>query len=169
MGPLPHLGIFATIVIAALIGFPINEAAAIGIIGAADGPTTIYTVNKFAQDLLALFTVAAYSYMALVPIIQPPDYQPLTTKKERMIRMPYTVDSGVSKKVLIAFPIFVTLAAGVIAPSSVALIGFLMFGNLLRVCSGVEKLSTAAQNELSNLVTLLLGITIGGTMVAEGF
>ena len=152
-----------------MIGFPINEAAAIGIIGAADGPTTIYIANKFAQDLLAPLSVAAYSYMALVPIIQPPIIKLLTTKKERMIRMPYTADSGVSKKVLIAFPIFVTLAAGVIAPSSVALIGFLMFGNLLRVCSGVEKLSTAAQNELSNLVTLLLGITIGGTMAAEGF
>lgn len=168
-GAAAQFGIFATIVIAALIGFPINEAAAIGIIGAADGPTTIYIANKFAQDLLAPLSVAAYSYMALVPIIQPPIIKLLTTKKERMIRMPYTADSGVSKKVLIAFPIFVTLAAGVIAPSSVALIGFLMFGNLLRVCSGVEKLSTAAQNELSNLVTLLLGITIGGTMTAEGF
>ena len=168
-GAAAQFGIFATIVIAALAGFPINEAAAIGIIGAADGPTTIYVANKFAQDLLAPLSVAAYSYMALVPIIQPPVIKLLTTKKERMIRMPYSADSGVSKKVLIAFPIFITLAAGVIAPSSVALIGFLMFGNLLRVCSGVEKLSNAAQNELSSLVTLLLGITIGGTMVAEEF
>lgn len=168
-GAAAQLGIFVTIVVAAMIGFPINQAAAIGIIGAADGPTTIYVANKFAKELLAPLSVAAYSYMSLVPIIQPPVIRLLTTKEERLIRMPYKENSGVSKKVLIAFPIAVTLIAGIIAPISVALVGFLMFGNLLRVCSGVEKLNTAAQNELANLVTLVLGITIGGTMSAEGF
>jgi len=168
-GAAAQFGIFATIILAAFLGFPLNEAAAIGIIGAADGPTTIYVANKFAQDLLAPLSVAAYSYMSLVPIIQPPVIKLLTTKKERMIRMPYTTDTTVSKQVLIGFPIMVTLIAGIIAPISVALIGFLMFGNLLRVCSGVEKLSNAAQNELSSLVTLVLGITIGGTMSAEAF
>lgn len=168
-GAAAQFGIFATIVLAALLGFPLNQAASIGIIGAADGPTTIYVANKFAKELLAPLSVAAYSYMSLVPIIQPPVIRLLTTKKERMIRMPYKAESGVSKKVLIAFPIVVTILAGIIAPTSVALIGFLMFGNLLRVCSGVDKLNLAAQNELANLVTLVLGITIGGTMTAEGF
>lgn len=167
-GVAAQFGIFATIVVAALIGFPLNEAAAIGIIGAADGPTTIYVANKFAKDLLGPLSVAAYSYMSLVPIIQPPVIKLLTTKKERQIRMPYK-EEKINKKILIAFPIIVTIIAGVIAPISVALIGFLMFGNLLRVCAGVERLNKAAQNELANIVTLLLGITIGGTMTAEGF
>lgn len=167
-GVAAQFGIFATIVVAALIGFPLNEAAAIGIIGAADGPTTIYVANKFAKDLLGPLSVAAYSYMSLVPIIQPPVIKMLTTKKERQIRMPYK-EEKINKKILIAFPIIVTIIAGVIAPISVALIGFLMFGNLLRVCAGVERLNRAAQNELANIVTLVLGITIGGTMTAEGF
>lgn len=168
-GAAAQFGIFSTIIVATMLGFPLNQAASVGIIGAADGPTTIYVANKFAKELLGPLSVAAYSYMSLVPIIQPPVIKALTTKQERMIRMPYKVSEGVSKKVLIAFPIMVTIVAGLIAPISVALIGFLMFGNLLRVCSGVEKLSNAAQNELANLVTLLLGITIGGTMSAEGF
>lgn len=168
-GAAAQLGIFATIIIAALLGFPINQAAAVGIIGAADGPTTIVVANRFASELLGPLSVAAYSYMSLVPIIQPPVIRALTTKKERMIRMPYKATDEVSKQALIVFPIMVTLVAGIIAPISVALIGFLMFGNLLRVCSGVEKLSDAAQTTLANLVTLLLGITIGGTMVADGF
>ncbi len=171
-GAAAQFGIFATILLAAFLGFPINQAAAIGIIGAADGPTTIYVANKFAKELLAPLSVAAYSYMSLVPIIQPPIIKLLTTKQERMIRMPYN-DVKVNNKILIAFPILVTLIAGVIAPISVALIGFLMFGNLLRVsaemCSSLGRLSEAAQNELANLVTLVLGITIGGTMSAEGF
>lgn len=167
-GAAAQIGIFATIVVAALVGFPLNQAAAIGIIGAADGPTTIYVANKFAQELLGPLSVAAYSYMSLVPIIQPPVVRLLTTKQERMIRMPYK-EEKVNKKILIAFPIMITVIAGIIAPVSVALIGFLMFGNLLRVCAGVERLNTAAQNELANLVTLVLGITIGGTMTAEGF
>ena len=168
-GGAAQFGIFATILLAAVLGFPLNQAAAVGIIGAADGPTTIFVANKFAKELLGPLSVAAYSYMSLVPIIQPPVIRALTTKKERMIRMPYTASEGVSKQALIAFPIMVTIVAGIIAPISVALIGFLMFGNLLRVCAGVEKLSDTAQTTLANLVTLLLGITIGGTMSAEGF
>lgn len=171
-GAAAQFGIFATILLAALLGFPINQAAAIGIIGAADGPTTIYVANKFARELLAPLSVAAYSYMALVPIIQPPVIKLLTTKNERLIRMPYH-EEKVNNKILIAFPIVVTIIAGVIAPISVALIGFLMFGNLLRVgvemCSSLGRLNDTAQNELANLVTLVLGITIGGTMTAEGF
>jgi len=168
-GAAAQFGIFMTILVATLLGFPLNEAAAVGIIGAADGPTTIYVANKFARELLGPLSVAAYSYMALVPIIQPPVIKLLTTKKERTIRMPYTNEAPVSRAVRILFPISVTVIAGVIAPMSVALIGFLMFGNLLRECGVVERLSKAAQNELANLVTLLLGITIGGTMDAEAF
>lgn len=168
-GAAAQFGIFATIVLAAVLGFPLNEAAAIGIIGAADGPTTIYVANKFAQSMLGPLSVAAYSYMSLVPIIQPPVIKALTTVSERRIRMPYSEGAKVSKAALVAFPIVITLVAGIIAPISVALIGFLMFGNLLRVCGAVERLNHAAQNELANLVTLLLGITIGGTMTAEGF
>lgn len=168
-GGAAQVGIFATIVLAAALGFPLNLAAAIGIIGAADGPTTIFVANRFAKELLGPLSVAAYSYMSLVPIIQPPVIRALTTRKERMIRMPYNNTEEISKKALIAFPIMITIVAGIIAPISVALIGFLMFGNLLRVCAGVEKLSDTAQTTLANLVTLLLGITIGGTMSAEGF
>lgn len=167
-GAAAQFGIFATIVFAALLGFPLNQAAAIGIIGAADGPTTIYVANQFAKELLGPLSVAAYSYMSLVPIIQPPIIKLLTTKEERKIRMKYK-EEKVNKQILIAFPIVVTIIAGVIAPISVSLIGFLMFGNLLRNCANLSKLSNAAQNELANLVTLVLGITIGGTMSAEGF
>lgn len=168
-GAAAQFGIFATIVVASLLGFPLNEAAAIGIIGAADGPTTIYVANKFAQSLLGPLSVAAYSYMSLVPIIQPPVIRLLTTNKERKIRMAYSDGAEASKTVRILFPIVITIIAGVIAPISVALIGFLMFGNLLRECGVVERLNKAAQNELANIVTLLLGITIGSTMAAEAF
>lgn len=168
-GAAAQFGIFATIVLAAVLGFPLNQAAAVGIIGAADGPTTIFVANKFAKELLGPLSVAAYSYMSLVPIIQPPVIRALTTKEERKIRMPYKANEGVSKEALIAFPIMITIVAGIIAPISVALIGFLMFGNLLRVSAGLEKLNDTAQTVLANLVTLLLGITIGGTMSAEGF
>lgn len=168
-GGAAQFGIFTTIVVAALLNFPLNEAAACGIIGAADGPTTIYVANKFAQSLLGPLSVAAYSYMSLVPIIQPPVIKALTTRSERMMRMPYKQGGEVSKTVKILFPIVLVLIAGIIAPISVALVGFLMFGNLLRECGAVERLSQAAQNELANLVTLLLGITIGGTMDSESF
>ena len=167
-GAAAQFGIFFTIALATLIGFDLKEAASIGIIGAADGPTSIYVASKFAEDLLGPISVAAYSYMALVPIIQPPVIKALTTKKERRMRM-----SGnqvpVSKVTLILFPILVTLLAGIIAPTSVSLIGFLMFGNLIRECGVLQKLSLSAQNELSSLVTILLGITISFTMTGEQF
>ncbi|MGE5544883.1 MAG: sodium ion-translocating decarboxylase subunit beta [Bacillota bacterium] len=168
-GAAAQFGIFVTIVIAALLGFDIKEAVSIGIIGAADGPTTIYVASKLAPHLLAPLSVAAYSYMSLVPIIQPPVIRALTTKEERSIVMPKKEDVPVSRMVRIAFPIVVTLIAGIIAPISVALIGMLMFGNLLRECGVVERLSKSAQDELANLVTLLLGITIGSTMIAGDF
>lgn len=167
-GAAAQFGIFATIIVAILLGFPLNEAATIGVIGTADGPTSIVVANAMAKELVAPITVAAYSYMALVPIIQPPVIKLLTTRKERLIRMEYK-ESNVSKTVEIIFPVALTLIAGLIAPESVALVGSLMFGNLIRVCGVLDKLSQAAQNELSNLVTLLLGITIGATMTADAF
>lgn len=169
-GAAAQFGIFAAMFLAASTGrFNIQEAAAIGIIGAADGPTSIFVGNKFARDYLGAITVAAYSYMALVPLIQPPVIRALTTKKERQIRMDADYDVKVSKKVLIFFPIMVTIVAGIVAPMSVALVGSLMFGNLIRECGVLDRLSKSAQNELANLVTLLLGITIGSTMVADKF
>ena len=167
-GAAAQFGIFFTIGLAVLIGFDLKEAASIGIIGAADGPTSIYVASKFAENLLGPISVAAYSYMALVPIIQPPVIKALTTKKERTMRMSGNT-APVSKVALIIFPILVTLIAGIIAPTSVSLIGFLMFGNLIRECGVLQKLSLAAQNELSSLVTILLGITISFTMTAEQF
>ncbi len=144
-------------------------ASAIGIIGAADGPTTLYVANHFAlKDYMGPISVAAYSYMSLVPVIQPPVIRALTTKEERMIRMDYHEDRC-SKTVLILFPIIVTVAAGIIVPMSAPLVGSLMFGNLIRECGVLERLSKTAQNELANLVTILLGLTIGGTMVADKF
>jgi oxaloacetate decarboxylase beta subunit len=168
-GAAAQFGIFATIVIAAMLGFSLKQAAAIGIIGAADGPTTIYVATRFAQDMLGPLSVAAYSYMALVPIIQPPIIKLLTSKEERRIRMEYEEQKPISKTALVLFPIMITLIAGIIAPISVALIGSLMFGNLIKVSGVVERLSNTAQNELANLITLLLGITIGSTMSAEKF
>ncbi len=168
-GAAAQFGIFATMLLAILFGFDLKEAASIGIIGAADGPTSIFVATKFAQKLLAPISVAAYSYMSLVPIIQPPVIRMLTTKKERMIRMEAQRAVEVPKLVRILFPIMITVIAGIIAPISVALVGLLMFGNLIRECGVLERLSKATQNELANLVTLLLGITIGSTMVAEDF
>ncbi|MDN5276458.1 MAG: carboxybiotin decarboxylase [Clostridiales bacterium] len=168
-GAAAQFGIFATIVIALLVGADsLKVASAIGIIGAADGPTAIFVASKFAQKYLGPITVAAYSYMSLVPIVQPPVIRLLTTKEERMIRMEYK-DVKVPKPVKILFPIFVTIIAGIIAPISVPLVGLLMFGNLIRESGVLERLSKAAQNELANIVTILLGITIGSTMVAEDF
>ncbi|MDP2807247.1 MAG: sodium ion-translocating decarboxylase subunit beta, partial [bacterium] len=167
-GGAAQFGIFFTISIATLLGFDLKEAASIGIIGAADGPTSIYVATKFAPRLLAPISVAAYTYMSLVPIIQPPVIRALTTLEERKIRMPYH-EAGISKPVKILFPILITIIAGIVAPVSVALVGFLMFGNLLRECGVTERLGKAAQNELANLVTILLGITIGSTMRAETF
>jgi len=167
-GAAAQFGIFATMLVAVAMGYDLKEAASIGIIGAADGPTSIYVANKFAERLLGPISVAAYSYMALVPIIQPPVIKALTTKKERMIRMNYK-GGDIPKVVEIAFPIVITMIAGILAPISVALVGSLMFGNLIRACGVLDRLSLAAQNELANLVTLVLGITIGSTMMAGEF
>ena len=167
-GAAAQFGIFFTIITAILLGFDLKEAASIGIIGAADGPTSIVVASKFAKQLLGPISVAAYSYMALVPIIQPPVVKALTTKKERMIRMEYK-EVKVSKTIKILFPIVVTIVSGIVAPISVALIGMLMFGNLLKECGVVERLAKSAENELSNVVTIFLGITIGSTMKYEAF
>ncbi|NLY18598.1 MAG: sodium ion-translocating decarboxylase subunit beta [Clostridiaceae bacterium] len=174
-GAAAQFGIFFTIIVALLmnkifpsLGFDLKTAASIGIIGAADGPTSIFVASKFARHLIGPISVAAYSYMSLVPIIQPPVIKALTTRKERMIRMEYR-DVKVSKTVLILFPIVITIIAGIVAPISVSLVGCLMFGNLIRECGVLERLSKAAQNELANLVTLLLGITIGSTMHYKSF
>ncbi|GHV56874.1 glutaconyl-CoA decarboxylase subunit beta [Bacteroidia bacterium] len=168
-GAAAQFGIFMTMILATFCGFNLKEAASIGIIGAADGPTSIIVATQFAKDLLGPISVAAYSYMALVPIIQPPVIKLLTTKKERMIRMSFDANKKVSRATLIIFPIAVTALAGIIAPSSLALIGFLMFGNLIRECGVLNSLSKSAQNELANLVTILLGITIASTMTGERF
>ena len=147
----------------------IRLASAIGIIGAADGPTTLYVANHFQlKDYMGPISVAAYSYMALVPVIQPPVIKALTTREERMIRMDYQ-EERCSKVTLILFPVIVTVVAGILVPMSAPLVGSLMFGNLIRECGVLERLSKTAQNELANLVTIVLGITIGGTMVADKF
>ena len=167
-GAAAQFGIFATIFFAASLGFPIKEAASIGIIGAADGPTSIYVANRFAPNLLGPISVAAYSYMALVPIIQPPVIRLLTTPRERKIHMDYH-SGDVPHIVKIIFPIAITIIAGIFVPASLALIGFLMFGNLIRESGVLESLSKTAQNELGNLVTILLGITIASKMQGELF
>ncbi|MBR4082202.1 MAG: sodium ion-translocating decarboxylase subunit beta [Clostridia bacterium] len=147
----------------------IKLASAIGIIGAADGPTTLFVANHFQlKDYMGPISVAAYSYMALVPVIQPPVIKALTTRKERMIRMEYQ-EERCSRTTLVLFPIVVTVVAGIIVPMSAPLVGSLMFGNLIRECGVLDRLSKTAQNELANLVTIVLGITIGGTMVADKF
>ena len=169
-GAAAQFGIFFTLCLAAMFFSP-EEAASIGIIGAADGPTAIVVANKLLgadSNITGAIMVAAYSYMALVPIIQPPVIKLLTTKKERMIRMPYEGKS-VSKTTKILFPIIITVVAGVIVPESVSLIGFLMFGNLIRECGVLDSLSETAQKVLANLVTLFLGITIACQMQAEKF
>lgn len=168
LGGAAQFGIFLTILLATMIGFNINDAAAIGIIGAADGPTSILVAMKLGSNYLAAIMVVAYSYMALVPIIQPAVVKLCTTKKERLIRMEYNPVS-VSHTTKVLFPIVVTLIAGLIAPKSLALVGFLMFGNLLRECGVLRLLSETAQNILANLITLLLGITIASQMKAETF
>ena len=168
-GAAAQFGIFMTMVLATLMGFDIKQAASIGIIGAADGPTSIIVATQMARDLLGPISVAAYSYMALVPIIQPPVIKALTSEKERKIRMKFDANKRASRTALIIFPIAVTVLAGLIAPSSLALIGFLMFGNLIRECGVLNSLSQTAQKELANLVTILLGITIASTMTGEKF
>lgn len=167
-GAAAQFGIFATMVVATLLGFDIKQAASIGIIGSADGPTSIYVAGRFAKDLLGPISVAAYSYMSLVPIIQPPVIKALTTREERRIKMaPKSLK--VDKTARIIFPILVTIIASLIAPSAAALIGFLMFGNLLRECGVLNSISKTAQTELANIVTILLGLSIGSTMTADKF
>ncbi|HEP1405126.1 TPA: sodium ion-translocating decarboxylase subunit beta [Streptococcus pyogenes] len=166
-GAAAQFGIFF-VVVAVLAGFDIKEAASIGIIGAADGPTSIFVANQLAKDLLGPITVAAYSYMALVPIIQPFAIKLVTTKKERRIRMTYKAEN-VSQMTKILFPIIITLVAGFIAPISLPLVGFLMFGNLLRECGVLDRLSQTAQNELVNIISILLGLTISIKMQADLF
>lgn len=167
-GAAAQFGIFLTIVLASLIGFNIQDAASIGIIGAADGPTSILVSQVLKSNYIGPIAVAAYSYMALVPIIQPLAIKAVTTKKERKIRMDYK-PATVTKTTKILFPIIVTFIAGLVAPASVSLVGFLMFGNLIRECGVLNRLSETAQDTLANLVTLLLGITISFSMRAEQF
>ncbi|MDL2301720.1 sodium ion-translocating decarboxylase subunit beta [Lachnospiraceae bacterium OttesenSCG-928-D06] len=167
-GAAAQFGIFAAIVVAALMGFDLKDAASIGIIGAADGPTSILVSQVLGSNYIGPIAVVAYSYMALVPIIQPMVIKLLTTKKERLIKMEYK-SANVSKTAKIIFPIMVTIIAGLVAPMSVSLVGFLMFGNLLRECGVLGKLSEAAQTTLSDLISLLLGITISFSMRAETF
>ncbi len=166
-GAAAQFGIFFTLCMASIF-FVDKDAASIAIIGAADGPTSIVVAQKLKSDFVGPIMVAAYSYMALVPIIQPPVIKLLTTKKERMIRMPY-VQKEVSKTTKILFPIILTIIAGLIAPDSVALIGFLMFGNLIRECGVLNSLSDTAQKVLANLITIFLGITIALKMHYEAF
>lgn len=167
-GAAAQFGIFFVIVLASLFGFDLKDAASIGIIGAADGPTSILVSQVLKSEYVGPIAVAAYSYMALVPIIQPAAIKLVTTKKERQIRMSYN-PKNVSKLLKILFPIIVTVVAGFIAPTSVALVGFLMFGNLLRECGVLGSLSDTAQNVLANLITLLLGLTISFSMKADMF
>ena len=180
-GAAAQFGIFAAVLFVLLIGNVFGDlipsladfrnlkiAGAIGIIGAADGPTSIFVASRFAPKYLGPISVAAYSYMALVPLIQPPVIRLLTTKKERQIKM-VSRDTDIPKSLKICFPIIVTIIAGIAAPISVPLIGSLMFGNLIRECGVLDRLSAAAQNELANIVTILLGITIGSSMRAEQF
>ena len=166
-GAAAQFGIFFTLCTASMF-FDLNDAASIAIIGAADGPTSIVVGQKLQSNYIGAIMVAAYSYMALVPIIQPPIIRLLTSKKERMIRMEYT-QKPVSKTTRILFPICITIIAGLIAPASVALVGFLMFGNLIRECGVMDSLSETAQKVLANLVTIFLGITIASQMQADKF
>jgi oxaloacetate decarboxylase beta subunit len=167
-GAAAQFGIFFTILVAAIFKFSLADAASIGIIGAADGPTSILVSQILHSQYMGPIAVAAYSYMALVPIIQPLAIKAVTTKKERLIRMDYNPKS-VTRTTRLLFPIIVTIIAGLIAPQSVALVGFLMFGNLIRECGVLGSLSDTAQNSLANLITLLLGITVAFKMQAADF
>jgi sodium ion-translocating decarboxylase beta subunit len=168
LGAAGQFGIFGTLILATLIGFPLNEAASIGVIGAIDGPTAIYVATKLAPELLAPIAVAAYSYMSLIPIIQPPIMRLMTSKEERQIRMEYA-PKPVSKRALIVFPIAITVVAGLLVPDSVPLVSMLMLGNLLRESMVVDRLRKAAENEIINVATLFLGLVVGSTMSASSF
>ncbi len=168
LGAAGQFGIFGTLILAIALGFPLNQAASIGVIGAIDGPTSIFVATKLAPELLAPIAVAAYSYMSLIPIIQPPLMKLLTTKRERLIRMEYT-PKPISNRTLIFFPIVLTLVVGLLVPEATPLISMLMLGNFLKVSGVVERLNKAAQNEIINIATLFLGLVIGATMNAESF
>lgn len=168
LGAAGQFGIFSTLLLAQALGFTLKEAASIGIIGAIDGPTAIYVSSKLAPHLLGPITVCAYSYMSLVPIIQPPVMRIMTSKAEKTVHMPYTIKE-VSQTVKILFPIVVTVVVSLIAPKASPLIASLMFGNLIRECGVVDRLNDAAQNELANLTTLFLGLVIGSTMEGVAF
>ena len=167
-GAAAQFGIFFTLALASLLGYDLRDAASIAIIGAADGPTSIFVANALESKYLGAIMVAAYSYMALVPLIQPPIIKLCTTKAERKIKMQYK-GKPVSRLTKILFPIVITVIVGLVAPDAVALIGFLMFGNLLRECGVLDSLSETAQNVLANLITILLGITIASQMKAADF
>lgn len=167
-GAAAQFGIFLTILLAATIGFDIRDAASAGIIGAADGPTAILVSQVLRSNYVGAIAVAAYSYMALVPIIQPFAIKLVTTENERAMEMPYHPEK-VSRGMRILFPILVSVIAGLVAPASVALVGCLMFGNLIRECGVLSRLSETAQNELANLITLLLGLSISFSMRADQF
>ncbi len=168
LGAAGQFGIFGTLILATLLGFPLNQAASIGVIGAIDGPTSIFVAARLAPELLAPIAVAAYSYMSLIPIIQMPIMKLLTTRRERRIRMEYA-PRPVSKQVLILFPVAITLVAGLLVPDATPLISMLMLGNLLRESGVVDRLRKAAENEIINIATLFLGLTVGATMSAENF
>ena len=167
-GAAAQFGIFFTLSMASLLGFELRDAASIAIIGAADGPTSIFVSQQLKSNYTAAIIVAAYSYMALVPIVQPACIKLCTTREERMIRMEYT-PGQISKTTRILFPIVVSIIASLVAPDSAALVGFLMFGNLLRECGVLRGLSECAQNTLANLISLLLGLTVAVRMQAESF
>lgn len=167
-GAAAQFGIFFTLCVATLLGFDVKDAASIGIIGAADGPTAIVVANMFQSNYLGAIVVVAYSYMALVPVVQPFVIRHITTKHERLIRMSYA-DRPVSKTTRILFPIVIMIVAGLVAPRSVSLIGFLMFGNLVRECGVLDGLSDTAQKDLANLITLFLGLTVATKMQAASF
>ncbi|GAB4476095.1 MAG: sodium ion-translocating decarboxylase subunit beta [Anaerolineae bacterium] len=168
LGAAGQFGIFGTLILAILLGFPLNQAASIGVIGAIDGPTSIFVATKLAPELLAPIAVAAYSYMSLIPIIQPPIMRLLTTKDERRIRMEYA-PRPVSRRALVIFPVAVTVLVGLLVPEATPLVSMLMLGNLLRESGVVDRLSKAAQNEIINVATLFLGVTVGSTMAASSF
>ncbi|MCJ7535401.1 MAG: sodium ion-translocating decarboxylase subunit beta, partial [Anaerolineales bacterium] len=168
LGAAGQFGIYGTLLLALLLGFPMNQAASIGVIGAIDGPTAIFVGSKLAPEILAPIAVAAYSYMSLIPIIQPPIMKLMTTKKERLIRMEYS-PKPVSRLTKVIFPILVTIIVSLIAPDAAPLIAALMLGNLLREAMVVDRLSKSAQNEIINIATLFLGLAIGSTMTAASF
>lgn len=168
LGAAGQFGIYGTLLLAVLLGFNLPQAASIGVIGAIDGPTAIFVASKLAPDMLGPIAVAAYSYMSLIPIIQPPIMRLMTTRKERLVRMEYAA-RPVSKRLVVAFPIIVTVVVSLVAPTAAPLIATLMLGNLLRESGVVDRLSKSAQNEIINIATLFLGLAIGSTMTAQNF